>query len=309
MNGPVLITGATGFVGQHLLREMAAAYPGQAVVAVGAGRGSDAVMDLTDEASVLAVLRRHRPRAVVHLAAIAAPSQARADPSHAWNVNVEGTRRLARGLMTVLEGQCRLVFAGSAEAYGAAFNAHGAPVTEAAALRPISAYGVTKAAADILVGQLAHEGLDVCRFRPFNHTGPGQSDAYVVPTFAKQVAAVMKGEAPPEIRVGNLDAARDFMDVRDVVKAYAAAAMAPTPFPPESVYNIASGTAVTIRDMLERMIALSGHEIEIIIDPARLRPNDIPLAVGDPAAIRARLGWSATRTIDQIVADVLKSWL
>jgi GDP-4-dehydro-6-deoxy-D-mannose reductase len=309
MPGPILITGASGFVGRYLLKEFADNHPAENVIGYGFGKGSQNSLDLSRDASVSAMLRKHQPRVVIHLAAIAAPTEARAHPDHAWEVNVEGTRKLARAIMAETDRKCRLIFVGSAEAYGSGFNSAGGPVRETEALRPISAYGVTKAAADVLVGQLAHEGLDVCRFRPFNHTGPGQTDAYVVPAFARQVAQVMKGEAPPLIKVGNLDAARDFMDVRDVVKAYALAALDRDGFGLDSVYNLASGKAQTIGSVLDRLIALSGQEIRIEVDPARLRPNDIPLAVGDPSAAKARFGWTATRGIDDIVADVLKSWL
>jgi GDP-4-dehydro-6-deoxy-D-mannose reductase len=308
-HGPVLITGASGFVGAYLLAEFATRYPHVKTVGVGALPGPFRAMDLRDQSAIDAVLKEIRPSAVIHLAAVAAPAEARADPELAWSVNVDGTRRLATAVLRVLDGQCRFIQVGSAEAYGATFNASPLPVKEDQPLQPVSPYGATKAAADVVMGQLAYEGLEVCRFRPFNHTGPGQIDHYVIPAFARQIALIMAGQAEPKVRVGNLDAARDFLDVRDVVQAYAMAAMDEAPFPPGSVYNLSRGEPHTMRDLLDRLIRLSGHKIEVVPDASRFRPNDIAKASGNPTAAFQRLGWAPTRTVDDILRDVLSAWL
>ena len=144
--------------------------------------------------------------------------------------------------------QARFVFVSSSEVYGSSFNeAPSVPLFETAALKPMSVYGATKAAADIMIGQMAHEGLKCVRFRPFNHTGPGQTEAYVVPAFARQLAEIAAGLKPPVISVGNLHAWRDFLDVRDVVRAYADATIAETPEAYGKAFNLASGRPRQIR--------------------------------------------------------------
>ena len=157
---------------------------------------------------------------MVHLAAIPTIAGAVADPAAAWRVNVMGTLDLARAIHQYAP-ECTLIFAGSAEAYGATAR-QGVPLKETDPLQPLNEYAATKAAADLALGALAANGLRVIRFRPFNHTGPGQTDEFVVPAFASQIARIEKGAQPPVMMVGNLDAQRDFLDVRDVVDAYVA---------------------------------------------------------------------------------------
>src|SRR5262249_50548134 len=159
-----------------------------------------------------------KPTHIVHLAGVPSISGVRANPAQAWQVNVMGTLDLARALLAHAP-DCALIFAGSSESYGASAIS-GEPLTELHPLQPMNEYAATKSAADLALGALAMSGLKAIRFRPFNHTGPGQTLDFVVPAFAHQIARIEKGLQSPTIQVGNLDVKRDFLDVRDIVDAY-----------------------------------------------------------------------------------------
>ena len=247
-----------------------------------------------------------RPDALVHLAAIAAPGQARDAPDLAWQVNLHGTLNIARAILDAAPG-CTLLFASSADAYGASFLA-GTPLDEGAALAPQNTYAATKAAADLALGAMAREGLRVIRARPFNHTGPGQTDAFVVPAFARQVAAIAAGAQPPVLRVGALAPQRDFLDVRDVCAAYAAALAQRDQLEPGVILNIASGIPRRIGDVLAALLALAGVQADIQTDAGRLRPGDVQLACGDSTRARALLGWAPAIPWQQTLAEILAEW-
>ena len=304
----ILVTGASGFVGSALLQLLARDHGECEVFAFGHGNRQMNPIDLMDRSAVEAAIRKTRPTALVHLAAVAAPADARNAPRHAWDVNVTGTMNLAESVMRHAP-EARFVYVGSSEAYGASFqSAAGRPVTENEPLRPTTVYGATKAAADLMIGQMAYDGLRAVRCRPFNHTGPGQSDAYVVPAFARQVAEIMAGKNEPVIHVGNLEVERDFLDVRDVVRAYARLATVELDAEPDRVYNIASGQLRKIRDILDMLIARSGLDIEVRTDPERLRLNDTPFVCGDASRARDRLNWRPVVPFEQTIADVLDYW-
>lgn len=306
----ILVTGATGFVGTWLMRILRD-FPVEAgleLVSAGRGPGSDIDLDVTDKAAIAAALRDYRPTAVIHLAAIAAPQEARRDPSQAWTVNFQGTLNLASAILDETP-DCRFVFVGSSEAYGQSFTElDGAAITEDCALKPMTVYGANKAAADIAVGQMYFDGLRSIRFRPFNHTGPGQTEAYVIPAFASQIARIESGTVPPVIEVGNLEAKRDFLDVRDVVRAYALAALSNSRDAEGKVFNLASGSAVEIRSILDTLVRLSGREIEVVVAPDRVRPIDIPTARGSAGAARQILGWEPQFALEDTINAVLSDW-
>ncbi|MHB1303503.1 MAG: GDP-mannose 4,6-dehydratase [Acidiphilium sp.] len=292
----ILLTGAGGFVGPHVRTACAVQFPEAEIVA--------GTADVTDISAVRAMVVGARPNAVVHLAGIASVPAARAEPERAFAVNLGGTLAVAHAMLEQAP-EALLIFAGSAECYGASFRA-GTALDETAALAPLNVYAASKAAADLALGALAAEsGLRTVRLRPFNHTGPGQSDAFVIAAFAAQIARIRRGEQPPVIRVGNLDAARDFLDVRDVARAYALAIARADELPPGTILNIASGTARPIGDILERMIATADMEIAVEIDPARLRPVDIPIACGNAAKARDLLGWTPEIDFETTLREVL----
>ncbi|WP_292068184.1 GDP-mannose 4,6-dehydratase [Mesorhizobium sp.] len=307
MTHRILLTGASGFVGTALMQLLEREHAGCKVFVLDDDERRRNPIDLRDRVAIDDAVREVQPTALVHLAAVAAPSDARNEPRHAWDVNVTGTMNLAESVMRHAP-KARFVYVGSSEAYGASFLNAAGPLTENAPLRPVNVYGATKAAADLMIGQMCYDGLRAIRFRPFNHTGPGQSDTYVISDFARQVAEILSGKGEPVIRVGNLEAERDFLDVRDVVRAYAVAAIQDTKTGPDCIYNIASGRPRRIRDILDMLIAQSGIEIEVRADPERLRPNEIPVACGDASKARERLNWTPLVPFEQTIADVLGYW-
>jgi len=294
----ILVTGAGGFVGQHLMPALRAAFPDAELHTPSA--------DVRDAAAVTAAVAAARPDALVHLAAIAAIPAARLDPNRAWQVNLMGTLNVARAVLDHAPG-CTLLFASSADIYGASFRA-GAALGEAALPAPLNTYAATKAAADLALGAMAAEGLQVLRVRPFNHTGPGQTRDFVVPAFAEQVARVAAGLQPPVLRVGALDALRDFLDVRDVCAAYALCLARSDMLAPGTVLNVASGRPRRVGDVLIALMAAAGVEAEVVTDAARLRPTDIPVAAGDATLARRLLGWAPAIAWEQTIADVLADW-
>ena len=308
----ILVTGASGFVGSWLLHELNRRLElgiSLTVLTAGQSETSDWKTEIADREQVATLVRDCRPTAVIHLAAIAAPGDARKMPQRAWDVNFQGTMNLAYAVMEHAP-EARFVFVGSSEAYGASFLEAGkVPIKESAALRPMSVYGATKAAADVLVGQLAYDGLKAIRFRPFNHTGPGQTADYVVPAFARQLAEIASGTRAPSISVGNLSAYRDFLDVRDVVRAYADAALNEvTSGVLGGVFNLSSGRPVQVQSILDMLIELSGADVEIEVDPKRLRASEIAVAAGDNKAAFEALGWKPEIDLRQTLADVLEDW-
>ena len=294
----ILVTGAGGFVGRHLLPALASTFPGADLLPARA--------DLLDPAAIDAEVAALRPDACVHLAAVSAIRQASADPDRAWRVNLHGTLALARALLAHAPGAV-LLYASSADIYGASFRA-GAALDETALPAPLNTYAATKAAADLALGALAAEGLRAIRVRPFNHTGPGQSSAFVVAAFAEQVARIRAGLQPPRLRVGALDPLRDFLDVRDVCRAYALCLQHADRLAPGAVLNLASGTPRRVGDVLAALLELAGVEAEVETDAARLRPSDISTATGDARRVHDVLGWRPAIPWERTLADVLADW-
>lgn len=301
----ILVTGASGFVGGHLVPALAAAYPDATLILCGDRDGYRSI-DLVDHAAVDRLVQEVRPEACIHLAAISAIPVARGNPDRAWAVNLGGTLALARSILRHAAA-CRLVFASSADCYGASFRS-GLALDEAQALAPMNTYAATKAAADLALGAMAAEGLSCVRLRCFNHTGPGQTPDFVVPAFARQVARVAAGLQEPVLRVGALAPFRDFLDVRDVCAAYVACVAPERDLAPGSILNIASGRPVRIGDVLDALVARAGITAEIVTSSALLRPTDIALAAGENAAARAALDWAPRIPWAQTLDDVLADW-
>ena len=295
----LLVTGMAGFVGRHLLPVLHAEFPDAAVTA--------ASFDLRDEAAMAEQIGATKPDACIHLAAVAAVPAAQSDPAAAWDVNLHGTLRLARHLADRSPG-CTLLFISTADAYGRSFAAE-APLDETAALNPINVYGATKAAADLALGAMAaDERLHIIRARSFNHTGPGQSDAFVVAAFARQLARIAAGLQPAVLHVGATDPIRDFLDVRDVCAAYAQCLRQAQRLPSGTVLNIASGVGRRIDDVLHDLLAQSGLAVRLEVDASRLRRSEIARAVGNAALAAKLLGWAPAIPWAQTLADVLADW-
>ena len=295
----ILVTGARGFVGRHLLATLAEVLPEASLV--------PASFDVTDAAALVTQVRAVRPDACVHLAAVSAVPAAQADPDAAWRVNLHGTLLLARTLAAEAPG-CTLLFTSSADAYGKSFLA-GGELDESAALNPMNVYGATKAAADLALGAMAGDDrLRIIRVRPFNHTGPGQSPSFVVAAFARQVARVAAGLQPPALQVGALDPLRDFLDVRDVCRAYALCLQRAERMASGTILNIASGQAQRVGDILSELVMLAGVTAAVEVSPARLRHSEIVRAVGNPSLAASLLGWRPRIAWAQTLADVLQDW-
>ena len=309
----VLVTGARGFVGSYLAEAVRRICGGDVellATAKVAGKhsafGRVAALDVTDRAAVNAAVARHAPTHILHLAAIAAPAAASADPQATWQVHLHGTLNLAQAILDQAP-ECWLVHVGSGLVYGESAKS-GQPLDENTLLAPVDEYAVTKAAADLALGALARRGLKCIRLRPFNHTGPGQTEAFVVPAFARQIARIEVGLAPPFVRVGNLDSERDFLDVRDVANAYALTVRQSQHLEPGIILNIASGIPRRTGDILDALLAQSRAKISIEQDSARLGSSNLPRIVGDASRARKLLGWRPECAFENTLSTVLAYW-
>jgi GDP-4-dehydro-6-deoxy-D-mannose reductase len=298
----VVVTGADGFVGKHLTRTLRAR--GDEVVELcgphenppheGATR-----VDLTEPAAVRRALEGNAFDGVVHLAGASSVARSHEHPGEAYAVNAVGTVNLLAAVRAC-SPSARIVVVGSGEVYGA--GATGEPSRESDALLPLSPYASSKVAIELAAQQFHRSyGLATIVARPFNHLGRGQAPHFVVPSFAGQIVRVKSGSIEPRISIGNLTPVRDFSHVLDVVNAYCVLLAHGVA---GDAYNVGSGQGRTIRSVLEELLLLAGVEAKVEIDPARLRPAEIPSLVGDATKLRA-LGWTPARTVTDALRDVL----
>jgi GDP-4-dehydro-6-deoxy-D-mannose reductase len=312
--GRLLVTGAGGFVGRHLLLQLKETFPGATLIA--ATRPGDMDMrplgaadvvlpfDLLRPEACAQMIADTRPDGVVHLAAQSSVAASFVDSLASWRANLLGTIALAEAILRYVD-HCRFVLASSAEVYGLSFRAP-SPLDESAPLAPTNPYAASKAACDLAIGEMALRGLNAVRLRAFNHTGAGQSDSFVVANFARQLARIEAAQQKPIMKVGALERWRDFLDVRDVCVAYAAALSAEVA--PGSIYNIASGTPRRIGDVLHSLLARSSETPSIEVDGLRLRPTDVDRVVGDAAEARRGLRWVPAVPWDDTLDVVLNYW-
>lgn len=309
----ILVTGASGFVGHHTLPALRSRFPAARLIATARdaadrcpGADETVVMNLLDPEGVEAVLGARKPDAILHLAAQAAVGASFAAPAETWQVNLFGTLTLAEAMLRRAP-DATLVFASSAETYGLSFRS-GVPLAEEAAFAPANPYAASKAAADIALGEMALRGLKVLRMRPFNQIGPGQTEAYVVAAFARQVARIELGLQEPTIRTGALDRWRDMIDVRDVAQAYAEAIARADGIETGTAINLATGHARRVGDILEELIRIAGIQVRVETDPGRLRPTDVIRTQGDTTRAAQLLGWRASIPWAATLALVLEDW-
>ncbi len=289
-----LVTGAQGFVGPYLVSHLEA--EGDDVV----GLGPEPDIRVGD--AIRAAIVDAKPAVVYHLAAASHVGSSWSAPVEVLRINAEGTLNVL--LAAEAAGAERVVVIGSAEEYGIVAP-EDQPITEATPLRPVTPYGASKVAAEVLALQ-AHRarGLPVLVVRAFNHLGPGQSDRLVASTLARQVAENERSGADV-ILAGDLTARRDFTDVRDVVRAYRLLATAGEP---GQAYNVCSGVDVPVSRVAEHLIGLAGRSMRVEVDPERLRPVDLPVLRGDPSKLRAATGWQPRIPLEQTLADLLDWW-
>ena len=306
MSNAILVTGAAGFAGSHLVDRLA-------------GDGADLVawhrpggapprpaprtrwepVDLLDANAVAAAIARLRPSAVYHCAGAAHVGRSWDSTESTFATNVRGTHHLLQALERA-GGDVRVLIPSSALVYANASEA----LTEEHPLVPGSPYGLSKLAQEML-GRRTNGPLAVTIARAFNHLGPRQDPQFVASGFARRIADIEKGRWEPEISVGNLDACRDLTDVRDTVRAYTMILERGTPGRP---YNVCSGRAITMRHLLDLLRARARVPVTVKVDPARYRPNDTPLLLGDPSRLRGELGWTPAIPLEQTLDDLLEYW-
>jgi len=289
----IWITGARGFVGGHLIPRLID--QGFEVTA------TDRELDVSDRAAVAAQITKLAPAAIIHLAAQSSVAASKEDPQLTYRVNYLGTLSVLRAASACAQ-QPRVLLIGSADQYGTSQLAS-APFTEDSPLRPNSVYAQSKAEADRIGAVFAGTGLPVVRVRAFNHTGPGQSDAFVLSSFARQVAEIEAGKREAVLRVGNLDSVRDFLDVEDVVDAYLRLL---DPQIEAAAYNVSSGVGIRLGDLLERLLEPLAQKPAVEPDPARFRPTDY--SIGDSSRLRAATGWEPRVPIEQTLERLLDFW-
>ena len=311
----ILITGITGFVGSHLA-EYLLHEGGNEIYGLRRWRSrleniapiqNDLQLiegDITDALSMADLIQKVRPSYIFHLAAQSFVPTSWVAPDATLTTNIRGQVNLFEAVRAAgLE--CRIQVAGSSEEYGLV-HPDELPITEDNPLRPLSPYAVSKVTQDLLAWQYHQSyGLDIVRTRGFNHTGPRRGEVFVCSSFAKQIAEVEAGRRAPIIRVGNLEATRDFTDVRDMVRGYMLALQKGKA---GEVYNLCSGRDIRIGDVLDQLVAMSEVKIEIEQDPERLRPSDVPILRGSAAKFHADTGWEPRIPFSQTLADTLNYW-
>jgi GDP-4-dehydro-6-deoxy-D-mannose reductase len=284
--GPVLITGADGFVGGHLLAEL----------------GSDGVAgsaDVLDSEAFAVEVRDVRPGAVIHLAALSSVGASWESIAEVWRTNVLGTVQVLEAVRAEAP-EARVIMASSGEVYG---RAEAIPTCEDAPVNPLSPYAASKAAAELAASQAVARGQDVVVVRPFPQIGPGQDDRFAVGSWTRQIAR-LEAEGGGTVLVGDLSGERDLTDVRDGARAYALLLEGSVE---PGTYNLASGRGVQMAAVLQMLIGLATVRIELQQDDSRLRPADIPTLVGDPSKLHAATGWKPQIALEKTLSEALEA--
>lgn len=308
----ILITGANGFVGQILCKILHQA--GQQVIAL-TGATSAApqyaqqtvACDIRDAAALEQAIAEVKPTHVVHLAAITNVPLSFKEPVLTWQTNVIGSVNLLQALRNQAP-DAFVLFVSSSEVYGASFK-QGIALSENSLCQPLNPYAASKLAAEAAFNEYFRQGQPGVIVRPFNHIGAQQSADFVTASFARQIALIEVGQQEPVLKVGNLDASRDFLDVSDVCAAYLQLLQLPErggDYP--RCFNICSGQPRQIRSILDEMLAISSAQIQVTQDPERMRPSDIPTATGSTQAMRDTTGWQPTTDLRETLQQLLTYW-
>lgn len=306
----VIVTGACGFVGGYLSRALL--QEGHTVLGVVQTLPREGTslpegysyqrVDIRELAALKSIVAEFQPDVIYHLAGVSFVPHAEADFSKALSVNVGGVENLIEAARSI--NPCpKLIFASSAEVFGKIYGEE-LPITESSPVRPANRYSLTKAMAELALERAHREfKLPVVIMRPFNHIGPGQADNFVASTFARQLARIALGYSEPVVRVGNLDARRDFSDVRDIIRAYQYAAVKG-----DGLYVLGAGRSVRVGEILERLIKLSNVSVEVQFDPARMRPPEVPEVYGDCSKAAKELAWQPEIPLEQTLKDIYDEW-
>ena len=312
----ILITGIAGFVGSHFVEFFINKKNVEIFGIERKGASTKNIShlmskihsyrqcDIKDFKALKKVIREISPDHIIHLAAQASPSMSWKIPVDTVRTNIEGEVNLLEAVRN-LNIKPRIIIAGSCDEYGLVKRSE-IPIKEKQPLRPLNTYAVSKVAQDFLGYQYYKSyGMDIVMTRPFHHTGPGRPEHFVCSSFAKQIALIEKGKQKPVISVGNLNAKRDFTDVRDMVKAYWLIMRKGIS---GDVYNICSGKGHSIKGILHTLLAFSKTDIKIKVDQSKMRPNDIPIFIGDCSKLRRLTGWKPTIPMEQTLKDLLNYW-
>ena len=301
----VLVTGAGGFAGSHLLEHLA----GSADL-VGWSRSEPTKdlatlarwqrVDLLDRDQVTDALSSIRPSSIFHCAGLPHVAESWVDTAAPFAANVLGTHRLLEAIER-LGTRCRVLVTSSAQVYAPSTE----PITEDQTIAPSSPYALSKLAQEQLALRAATGTIEVIVSRPFNHTGPRQKPAFLAPAVARQIAMIERGLLEPVLKVGNLVPSRDVMDVRDAVRAYAAIMKSGTP---GTIYNVASGVGRPVRTIVEALVARSRVPVRIEQDPSRFRPSDVPVFVGSSRRLQQATGWRPEISFEKMIEDLLDYW-
>lgn len=313
----VLITGITGFAGSHLAEYVLREHPDVDVYGIMRWRSRTENIrdieskiellecDLRDLSSVKQLIERVKPDRIFHLAAQSFVPSSWNAPAESLTTNILGQLNIFEAVRA-LDLDPWIQIACSSEEYGLVHEDE-LPIKETNPLRPLSPYAVSKVGQDYLGYQYCQSfGMKVVRTRGFNHDGPRRGDVFVSSNFARQLVLIEKGKNPPVIRVGNLEARRDFTDVRDIVRGYWLALDGNCE--PGEAYNLCSGTDYCIKDVLDTLIEMSGQRVTIEEDPERLRPSDVPVLLGDASKFHAATGWEPRIPYDQTLQDMIDYW-
>ncbi|USN46720.1 MAG: GDP-mannose 4,6-dehydratase [Pseudobdellovibrionaceae bacterium] len=309
----VMVTGASGFVGAHLLHRLGE-MPGVSVVAmahdVADSKSSAALkwlsLDITNKGQVRSAVSEYKPNVIFHLAAQSHVPTSFAHPEATFQVNIFGTLNVLEAVKSEAP-ECTVINVGSAAIYGKTFKS-GKSIDEDGALEPLNPYGVSKAASDLLAGQYAaSSSVKTIRLRPLNHIGPGQSVDFVVPSFVTQLLEIKKSGGKGILKVGDLSPERDFLDVRDVVDAYVTIMTKRDQIASGEVFNICSGQSFKIETVLKTLIDLIGVDVEVVVDPDRLRPVDMPIVSCSSDKLREQLHWTPRYSLEQSLKDIIES--
>ncbi|MGX7709245.1 NAD-dependent epimerase/dehydratase family protein [Methylobacterium sp. Gmos1] len=307
----VLVTGAAGFVGRYAMAALQSE-PWADTALLGIGRPTNSLptqaafraIDLADSVVLRECIAEFAPTHILHLAAQASVKQGGHAIAETWQANVGGLLNLAQAVMAEAP-EATFVFVSSSEVYGRAFLS-GKSLDETALPDPTSHYGRSKWIGEQILQDILGGGHLIV-LRPFNHTGPGQDERFVAPSFAGQIARIEYGLARPRLSVGDLSSRREFLDVRDVVRAYVGVIDASERIAGGTVFNIASGEPRTIEDMLTSLKQRAEAPFEVEVDPDRLRPSEIPIAAGCSDKLHAVTGWRPdiawSKTLDDLMSD------